>query len=235
MISQVSKFKLVNRGFDKTLTLVPGWASDWRVFGALDLDYNYLLPVELSPLNFERDLSEALNKEGIDKFSLFGWSMGGFLASDFASKNPDKIEELILVSVRKKYPGELLEDIKAKLKQNKRAFLYKLYFNCFSREDEEGQEWFKEHLLMDYINELRLDDLLAGLDYLRGAQIIPPSLSGVGKIRIFHGDDDKIASPDEARRLKDELPQAEFILLAQIGHTPFINKIFKEKFARING
>ena len=230
MISPVSKFKLLNRGFKKTIVLIPGWATDYRIFNALDLNYNYLLPVELYPLNFERDLRELLNREPIDKISLFGWSMGGFLASDFASKNTDRVDELILVSVQKKFSLGLLQDIKLKLKQNKRAFLYKLYFNCFSKEDKEGLSWFKEHLLISYIGELRLENLLCGLDYLSKTQINPESLAGIKRIRIFHGQDDKIVPLDGAHQIKSELSQAEFICLPGTGHVPFFNRKFKEIF-----
>ncbi len=230
MISSVSKFKLLNRGFKKTIVLIPGWATDYRIFNALDLNYNYLLPVELYPLNFERDLRELLNREPIDKISLFGWSMGGFLASDFASKNTDRVDELILVSVQKKFSLDLLQDIKLKLKQNKRAFLYKLYFNCFSKEDKEGLSWFKEHLLISYIGELRLENLLCGLDYLSKTQINPESLAGIKRIRIFHGQDDKIVPLDGAHQIKSELSQAEFICLPGTGHVPFFNRKFKEIF-----
>lgn len=233
MTSAPSKFNIIDRGFKKTIVLIPGWASDYRIFNALDLDYNYLLPFEFGIDNFGRDLRELLDKESIDKISLFGWSMGGFLASDFSAKNPEKVEELILVSVQKKYSPALLEDIKQKLKENKKAFLYKLYFNCFSEQDREGLNWFKEHLLMPYVNELKLEDLLRGLDYLSGTQIEPRSLGKIEKIRIFHGELDRIASPEEARQIKLELPQAEFINLPDSGHTPFLNKQFKEKF--LNG
>jgi len=235
MISQVSEFKLLDRGFNKTIVLIPGWASDYRIFNALDLDYNYLLPVGFNPFNFERDLKGLLDKESIGKISLFGWSMGGFLASDFSSKNPDKVDELVLVSVQKKFSPELLEDIKIKLKENKRAFLYKLYFNCFSKEDKEGLDWFKEHLLMSYIDELKLEDLLRGLDYLSQTQINPEALTGIKRIRIFHGQDDIVAPFDAARQIKLELPQAEFICLPGIGHTPFLNRQFKEKFLPSKG
>ncbi len=222
----------MDRGCDKLAFLIPGWASDYRIFNTLDLDYNYLLPIEYNPFDLVRDLSELLNKESIDKISLFGWSMGGFLAADFASKNIDKVDELILLSVQRKFSPELLEDIKLKLQQNKKAFLYKLYLNCFSKEDAEGLNWFKQHLLMRYIEELRLEDLLCGLDYLSRTQINPGSLAAIKKIRIFHGQDDKIASFDEARQIKLELSQAEFICLPETGHALFLNRKFKEKFAQ---
>jgi len=232
MLSRKSEFKLSNRGFKKTIALIPGWASDYRIFDNLDLNYNYLLAPKLYPLTFERGLREILEKEAIDKISLFGWSMGGFLAADFAAKNPEKIDELILVGIQKEYSPELLEDTKLKLKQNKRAFLYKLYFNCFSKQDKEGFSWFKEHLLMRYMNELKLESLLCGLDYLSGARINPASLAGIKRIRIFHGGEDRIAALDAARQIKLELPHAEFICLPGMGHALFLNREFKEWIRR---
>lgn len=231
MISPTSKFKLLDRGFSKTLILIPGWASDYRIFDGLDLEYNYLLPLELDPLNFEKDLTELLQGQPSGKISLFGWSMGGFLAADFCAKNAGKVDELILVSIQKKYNPELLEEIKIKIKQNKKAFLYKFYFNCFS--DDEGMDWFKGHLMSSYIDELGLDGLLSGLDYLSKAQIEAASLTGIKRIKIFHGECDKIAPYDEALGIKAELKDAEFITFKGMGHALFLNRKFKDRF--LNG
>ena len=233
MISPASKFKLCKRGFKKTIVLIPGWASDYRIFNTLDLNYNYLLPIEYYPFNFVKELRGALDRESIDKISLFGWSMGGFLASDFASQNPDRVDNLILLSVQEKFKPHLLQDIKLKLKKNKRAFLHKLYFNYFSPSNKEGLSWFKQRLLMRYIDELKLEDLLCGLDYLSKTQINPETLAGIKRIIIFHGENDKIAPLSGAQQLKAELPQAEFICLSGTGHIPFLNQKFKERF--LNG
>ena len=228
MISPASKFKLFNRGFKRAIALIPGWATDYRIFNTLDLNYNYLLPIEYYPFNFVKELRGALDRESIDKISLFGWSMGGFLASDFASKNPDRVDKLILLSVQEKFKPHLLQDIKLKLKKNKRAFLYKLYFNYFSEADQEGLSWFKKRLLMSYIDELKLEGLLCGLDYLSKTQINPETLAGIKRIIIFHGENDKIAPLNEAQQLKSELPKAQFICLSGTGHIPFLNQKFKE-------
>ena len=38
------KFKYIDRQKPETAVLVPGWATDYRIFDTLDLDYNYLMP-----------------------------------------------------------------------------------------------------------------------------------------------------------------------------------------------
>lgn len=230
MISAKSEFKVLDRGFDKYLVLIPGWASDYRVFDALDINYNYVLYLKGDPFNFVEDLKTFLNNNSLSKISLFGWSMGGSMASEFASKYAEKVEELILVGVQKKYEPQLLEETKLKLKQNKRSFLIWLYANCFSEKDTQGASWFKEHLLEAYIEKFSLKELTRGLDYLSMTQINPAYLGQVKRIRIFHGDEDKIAAYKAAHQIKLELPQAEFIRLPGIGHNPFLSRQFKEKF-----
>ena len=74
MISAKSTiFKYVNKGYRDSIVFIPGWASDYRIFSNLDLDFNYLLPVEFYPFSFEKDLKEALEKNSIKKNSRIGF------------------------------------------------------------------------------------------------------------------------------------------------------------------
>ena len=230
MISAKSKFKVVDRGFKDVIVLAPGWAMDYRIFDSLDLNYNYLLPVDFSPAHFADNLSAFLDASSIGRVSLFGWSQGGFLASDFASANPGKINELILAGIRGRYDRAALEQIRFKLAKNKKAFLYKFYLDCFSAADDEGRRWFKSRLLKGYLDDMSFEQLIEGLDYLSGARIDAKALSGIKKIKIFHGSEDRIAPFEEALEIKSCLPQAKFIRVEGSGHLLFLNPDFKEIF-----
>jgi pimeloyl-ACP methyl ester carboxylesterase len=92
------------------LVLVPGWASDWRIFNSLNLEFDYLVPLDFSPFSFEKGLLRALKKKS-GRVSLFGWSLGGFTAAGFAAKYPALIDELMLVSIRRRYLAEELGSI----------------------------------------------------------------------------------------------------------------------------
>ncbi len=230
MTSMKSDFKFVNRGFKDTAVLIPGWATDYRIFGTLELNYNYVLPVKFSPFNLKEELLEFLRETAIERISLFGWSLGGFLAAEIAAQYPERIGELILLSIRKDYCPGLLKDIRQKIKKNKCAYLYKFYRGCFSPEDQDGLKWFKNKLLMRYAHQISLESLLLGLDYLSNVKIEPASLKKLKKIRIFHGRDDLVAPFKEARQIKSGLPQAEFICLPKAGHIPFLNPQFKKIF-----
>jgi malonyl-CoA O-methyltransferase len=230
MNSVKSKFEFIPRGFGDTAVLVPGWASDCRIFTALDLPYNYLLPIKFSFSDFEKGLLEALQQNSVKKAHLLGWSLGGFLAAQFAGKNHSRVKELVLLSIAREFDNNLLKEIAGKIKKNKRAYLYKFYRDCFSPEDRTGWCWFKKNLLKDYIHTMELGDLIAGLEYLSLARLTPAEASRVDKIRIFHGEEDRILPFSDAASIRSEFRQADFTPLSGIGHICFLNSRFKEKF-----
>ena len=66
------------------------------------------------------------------------------------------------------------------------------------------------------------------LDYLEKAEIKPELLNNVNKIKIIHGEDDKIAPVQEAEDITRSLPNTQWICIEKAGHAPF----FKEDFSR---
>jgi pimeloyl-ACP methyl ester carboxylesterase len=204
--------------------LLPGWASDCRIFTPLDLGFNYLVPLEPSPFNFEKSLLAALKEYNINRISLFGWSLGGFVAAKFASSQPGLIDELILVSVRKRYKEAELAQARKALEKNKKGYLAKFYARCFS--DQKELSWFKKNLLKYYCRELSLDYLLRTLDYLKNCEMKPELLDGTAKIKIIHGENDRIAPLQEALDIKNKLPRAKFVGIKGAGHIPFLKKGF---------
>ncbi|MFA4842401.1 MAG: alpha/beta hydrolase [Candidatus Omnitrophota bacterium] len=223
------KFKFINRSFNKTLFFLPGWATDYRIFAPLDLDYNYIFPFEFSPFTISQDIPGILESLRIKKVCLFGWSMGAFLAADYAIKNPALVEELIMVSIRKRFPLQALSEIAEKIKFNKRAYLHKFYSEVFSPYDTQGLNWFKQALEKYYIDKFNKEELLAGLDYLKGARISARQLSALENIKVLQGGLDTICPLNEAAEVISQIPQAEFICLKNCGHIPFLNPEFKDR------
>jgi pimeloyl-ACP methyl ester carboxylesterase len=218
------EIKFVNRGFKDDLILIPGWATDYRIFTRLDLNYNYYLPLRFSPFDFSQDLSRYLKSNSIGKVSILGWSMGAFLAADFTVRNQDKIEQLILMGIKERYEAEALVEIKEKLKENKAAWLYKFYLDCFSRDDVEGLSWFRKELLKDYLKNQELPELLTGLDYLSKARLDVNSLRQIENLTIHHGSDDLIVPMKEAEEIKNKLPKAKLFRVEKKGHILWIKK-----------
>ncbi len=103
-------------GKGPSLVLIHGaWASHewwrWQV-PELSKDYQVLsLDVrghgQSSPLKaaysvdgFTRDLESFLQKVGIDKVALVGWSMGGIISMEYCLNHPSKVRALILIATR---------------------------------------------------------------------------------------------------------------------------------------
>ena len=103
---------------------IPGWASDHRIFTTLNLEFNYLIPLKFSPFTFEKGLLTAIKEYNTKRFSLFGWSLGGFVGSEFASRHSDLIDEIILVSIRRRYKAKELTEIKRHLNKSKKGCRY---------------------------------------------------------------------------------------------------------------
>ena len=215
-------FKYLDRGQKKTIALIPGWATDYRIFDSLNLKFNYLIPLDFSPLTFESSILNALKEKGMEKISLLGWSLGGFLAAEFSIKHPNLVEELILVSIRRKYKQEEIAKIKELLKKSRRGYLYKFYGQCFSK--KENLSWFKKNLLKTYCEQFDLEYLLKTLDYLEKSWINTQELAGIERIKIIHGEGDRIAPIDEAREVQEAIPNSELITIKDSGHIPFLEE-----------
>lgn len=213
-------FKYLDRGQQKTILLIPGWATDYRIFNSLNLEFNYLLPLDFSPFTFESSILNALGEQGLEKISLLGWSLGGFLAAELSAKYPNLVEELILVSIRKKYKEAEIARIKELLKKSKKGYLYKFYGQCFSKKI--SLSWFKENLLKTYCQQFELEYLLKTLDYLEKSQIDTQALSMIKRVKLIHGESDRIAPIDEAREVQEAIAGAELITIKDSGHIPFL-------------
>ena len=196
------------------LCLVPGWASDYRIFEPLDLGYECIYPADFSPFNFAKSLLDLLEEKRIEKVSLLGWSLGGFVAVDFATLYPNLVDELILIGIRNKYKSEDIDIARESLEKNKEAYLYKFYTQCFHKKET--------NLIRDYCSKWNLNKLLESLEYLENKPINKDTLGKVDKVKIIHGENDQIACAEEAKKLADSIKRADFMLVKDAGHALFL-------------
>ncbi|MCM8787342.1 MAG: alpha/beta hydrolase [Candidatus Omnitrophica bacterium] len=213
-------FKYIDRGFDKAIVLIYGWATDYRIFSTLNLKYNYIFPIKFSPFGFVELLLDFLYENNFKKITILGWSLGGFVAAEFASKFSNIVSKLILISIQERYELSDLERIKVYIIKNKEAYLYKFYHNCFF--DKKSVSFFKKTLLKDYLKEFSSKSLCEGLDYLKVAKINPKDLDKIDDIIIIHGKQDRIVSYQRALSVSKILNKSRFFLLDNTGHIPFL-------------
>ncbi|MFH1645707.1 MAG: alpha/beta hydrolase [Candidatus Omnitrophota bacterium] len=218
----MTNFKYIDRGYKQDLVLLPGWATDCRIFDYIDLPYNYVLPVEFDISDFQSEFLSFLESNGLNKVSILGYSLGGFVAAEFAAKYADKIEALFLISIRSQYDPLQIKLIKRYINKNKKLYLQNFYKSCFS--DDKVFEKYQQLLFDDYCENLGEEELLRGLDYLSAAKIEPETLNSIGNIKIIHGVLDKIAPVNESGGIADDLPNAEFLEVSNSGHMVFLEE-----------
>jgi len=232
MTCPTSEFEfLPRRGFAETLLLVPGWATDHRIFAPLDLEFNYLVPVSCSPRDFQESLLSALRRHRLDRVAMLGWSLGGYLALEFARAHPERVMAgaLFAVGMRERYDAAAIEAIKGRLARNKAAYLRRFYGACFSAGEREARDWFERELLGSYLDQMELDSLMAGLDYLASASL--PDVQA----RFIHGREDRIAPIEEMLAMEERRPGASLTCIEGAGHAAFLNPEFKKVFNALLG
>jgi len=231
MIQQTPQFKFVDRGFGRSILLIPGWATDCEIFGRLDIPYDYLLPEGAAGHAEETGkaveaLPEQVRARGID---ILGWSMGGYIAADIFTARPAIFDRLILVSMRQRYDKSGLDDVRSFVKRSRAAYLKRFYGGLFSDGEDADIAWFKESLLKKYTGDTAALGLFEGLDYLAQAELKAELLNDP-KVTLVHGDRDVIAPIGEASSMSARMPLAKFIVIKGAGHLPLFRKEFSDIF-----
>ena len=225
------KFEFINRGFDKNILLLPGWACDWRIFTHLDLDCNYIYaPAGDVDTEF---IACYLKEHKFHKVSVLGFSMGSFTAARFAEDHAAFIERLFLVSTTIKPDAMLMDHIKAKIDANHRAFLIRFYINCFARNDIEALRLFRRDILQDYLARADKDILLEGLNFLRGASLSSEGINKVDKVTIYHGEEDKVFPLKDILPITQYCPKVELNVFADTGHILLFNHKFLHQIRQL--
>ena len=90
------------------MVLLPGWATDGRIFDGVLPGVTAVTTGPLRPEGFSRRLAAFLDRTARGPVTVVGWSLGGFLAAEFAREYPDRVRRVVLVGIRREYPeGDL--------------------------------------------------------------------------------------------------------------------------------
>lgn len=213
-------FVHVDRGFGSPLVLLPGWGFLSDIFFPLLLPFDYITPV--GPLT--SDLPGALHGfmaiSGLERISILGWSMGGYLAVDFARRYPSCVTSLILVSQRESFDPAELSGILQDVERNRPEALRAFYRRCFAGQKEHFR-WFRDCLEERFIEGIGAGALLDGLSYISGFSF-PSDRIPCREIALVHGSRDLVAPLDKipfSKRIKPDV-------IAGTGHLPFLSPEF---------
>jgi len=215
-------FLNIDQDFDTKMPTVflPGWGFDGRILRLLKPSPDWICPdITLDPETFEPDLLHFLVSKNIKPIRIIGWSMGAMLGLDFAAMYPEKVESLILVSLRSHWPGHEIKKLQVEFTENRDAFLKDFYRKCFLG-DKEYYRNFCRTLKPLYLNEaeMNIERLQRGLKFLE--KYTRPSPVPSIPVRLIHGKQDIIAPVAEMPILKG----SEVELIQNGGHAVFLSE-----------
>ena len=171
-----------------------------------------------------RDLDHYLKRKGIIKASIIGHSMGGKLAMNFTLKNPERIQNLVVVDIAPRpYPvhHDLIIDS-----------LLELNLQKYQKRDE------VDEALSDMIPSIRVRQFLlknlkreenGGFTWKINLKAINDNIENIvseitskksfnGKTLFIAGDKSDYIRPVDEEHIVNLFPKAEVIYLPKVGH-----------------
>jgi len=168
------------------------------------------------------DAGAVLDAAGIESAHVFGISMGGMIAQEFALQNPKRVRSLILgctacggpKAVRAKPEANEMLMTRAKMtpEEAAQAAIPFIYDPGTPREkiDEDlnvRRPWFPRRDAYT----AQLQGILAWEAYSRLDQITAPTL-------VIHGEHDELVPPGNGELIAQRIPGAKLVLLPNAGH-----------------
>ena len=218
-------FICLDRGFSRTMVILPGWAFDFKVFPLEMLSYNIIAPGGPLCGDLSVSLSAFLKERGTGPVDLLGWSLGGISAINFAVSDEQIVNRLILVSVRNSYSEEVISDMTRRVLDNRRRALKRFYLTAFHGQRDGFKEFKRKHLerLLAF---WPADKLITALKYLLEHPVLPLNFKRV-QVKIIHGMEDRIAPLNSMAAVTSSRDFERFII-KEAGHLPFLRKDFRE-------
>jgi len=202
------------------LCLFSGWGFDGRIFDRVAWPSETLCVRAGS-------LLEHLDAGGVERVSLFGWSLGAIRSLKFARLHPDRVDRVFLAGLRPRFLEAEIATEKAALIENPQAALRRFYRRAFAGQKREF-DWFTREIEPALVASLNLAELQVGLDELRQSCVQTQDLSFDAPHRqpiLVHGKRDLIAPVGEIESLA-RAAGARLAVLPDVGHVVFLSEQF---------
>jgi pimeloyl-ACP methyl ester carboxylesterase len=214
------EFTVVGKG-DPSIVLLPGWATDGRIFDGVFPGVPAVTTGPLRPEGFPTRLASFLDRTARGPVAVVGWSLGGFLAAQFAREYPDRVRRVVLVGIRREYPEDDVTGLLGSLSADPDKCLSGFYAQCFFPSQIPAYRRFRGGLQAAYLREMDGGALREGLSYLAGARLSGGTLPAC-PVAIVHGEKDAVAPFAEAEGVARGVGNATFHPLPGAAHAAFL-------------
>jgi pimeloyl-ACP methyl ester carboxylesterase len=208
------------------MVLLPGWATDGRIFEGVLPGVSAVTTGPLRPEGFSRRLAAFLDRTARGPVTVVGWSLGGFLAAEFAREYPDRVRRVVLVGIRREYPEGDVGAVLRSFSADPGSCLSGFYAQCFFPSQMPAYRRFRAGLQAAYLREMDGGALREGLSYLASAKLSGETLPAC-PVTIVHGEKDVIAPFAEAEGVAREGANATFHPLPGAAHAAFLADGFR--------
>ncbi|MGE0587163.1 MAG: alpha/beta fold hydrolase [Cyclobacteriaceae bacterium] len=194
-------------------------------FSVLSMDFEghgeYHSDVQFSIDLFTRNLEEFIDRQKLWRVNLFGYSMGGYVALDFAGRHPDQVGKVITLGTKFDWTSEFaLQEIKM-LDPNK----------IEEKVPKFAQYLEQAHSSNDWKEVVRKTaGLMLGLG--NGKRMVEDDFRKIkSEVLVMVGESDHMVTLAESERIVELLPKGQLMSLNGTPHQ--IEKIDQEELARI--
>jgi 2-hydroxy-6-oxonona-2,4-dienedioate hydrolase len=201
------------------------YAPDQLGFGKSDkpvLNYRVATLVEF--------IAGFFKKTGIEKATLVGNSLGGWVAAAFAIAHPEKVEKLVLVSAAgytpkrwggKEYTNELYSTLNPSTAADLKRLFSMIFFNKSFLTDQFIEQSFTNKLKRSDASTINsfIDSFLRKEDYLdeRVKVINAPTL-------LIWGREDELTPIAMGKAFAQDIPRSQMVIFEKCGHVPQLEK-----------
>lgn len=214
--------------------VIPFFYKHFRVIvpDIIGFGYSDKPTVEYNMPFFVKFLENFLNSLGVKKASIGGSSFGGLVAAEFAIKNTNMVNKLILVS-----PAGTMKSSTKTLEEYILAALYPTHDNAWRAFINMAFDprTVKEQTIEDFIDRMKLPNAkYAFMSTMIGIRNTTNLSSRLNKILsptiIVWGEQDEMIPVKNAEEYRN-IPNSNLQVIPKCGHTPFTEK--PEVFSKI--
>lgn len=195
---------------DQLVNIAEELSDNYKVY-TLDFSGHGGKPFPAEPLSiqlFTQEVLTFLDKEGLDKVSIFGYSMGGYVAMYLAKHHPERVDKIVTLATKFHWDEPTAAKETKMLDAGK--IEEKLPAFAAALEKRHAPNDWKELLgkTIDMLNSMGQDNPLKPEDY---TSINQPCM-------ILLGDRDKMITLEETLQVYKTLPNAQMGMLPNTHH-----------------